>query len=150
MRTDLKPYLYDVNTGLKPTGLLKVCGNKGGVMLSFRLLNFDMCFINCHLASGPSNNGDRIQTALEILRAIKIPNNRLDLPNQYDYFFWMGDFNWRVSLDFQKVVELIDMNDLGEIKKFDQLGFAREQGFFKQLREGDINFKPTYRRNRTR
>ena len=109
-----------------------------------------MCFVNCHLASGPTKNGERIQTALEILRAMKIPNNRLDLPNQYDYFFWMGDFNWRVSKDFQNVVECIETNDLEEIKKNDQLGFARHQGFFKQLLEGEINFKPTYRRNRTR
>jgi len=35
-----------------PTGFMGIAGNKGGVGISFRFYETNICFINCHFASG--------------------------------------------------------------------------------------------------
>jgi hypothetical protein len=35
-----------------PTGFMGMAGNKGGVGISFRFFETNICFINCHFASG--------------------------------------------------------------------------------------------------
>jgi len=35
-----------------PTGFMGMAGNKGGVGISFRFYETNICFINCHFASG--------------------------------------------------------------------------------------------------
>jgi phosphatidylinositol-bisphosphatase len=35
-----------------PTGFMGMAGNKGGVGISFRFHETNICFINCHFASG--------------------------------------------------------------------------------------------------
>ena len=35
-----------------PTGFMGIAGNKGGVGISFRFFETNICFINCHFAAG--------------------------------------------------------------------------------------------------
>jgi hypothetical protein len=42
-----------------PTGFMGIAGNKGGVGISFRFYQTDICFINCHFASGDGQTQKR-------------------------------------------------------------------------------------------
>jgi len=65
----------------------------------------------------------------------------------HDIVFWFGDLNYRIdSISLNKVLELINLNDLNELTKNDQL--IREKNtlkIFENFQEGTINFKPTYK-----
>lgn len=146
-RIVLKHYIHDKQTSFKKTGQFKVCGNKGAVMISFKILDIKFCFVNCHQASGPDRLDARIESTWEILKDLRENNNRqFDLPSLSDYFFWMGDFNWRVTEEFYEVQSKVLKGNLKEILEFDQQKEVKEWGLFSQLKEGPINFRPTYRR----
>lgn len=49
-------------------------GNKGGVAISFRILNSSFMFLSCHLAARPSRLDIRIQNYLELVSKIKLGN----------------------------------------------------------------------------
>jgi len=42
-----------------PTGFMGMAGNKGGVGIRFRFYDSDLCFINCHFASGDGQTQKR-------------------------------------------------------------------------------------------
>lgn len=88
-----------VNTKLKPTGVANIGRNKGGVMISFKIFKHSFCFLNCHLAAGASllNMDYRRRDAFEILKALRPDYGLPDLLHSSDFFFWMGDFNFRVD-----------------------------------------------------
>ena len=68
-------------------------------MVCFKLFKHSFCFLNCHLAAGASqfNMDYRRKDAFEIQKALRLEGHLPDLLHTFDYFFWMGDFNFRVD-----------------------------------------------------
>ena len=63
--------------------------------------------------------------------------------------FWFGDFNFRVEDEFKNVLTSISEGKLLGILEKCQLNMLRSQNeIFSDFHEGEINFKPTYRRIR--
>jgi hypothetical protein len=103
------PLLNGLEATFKATGFASVAGNKGAVMISFKIFKTSYCFLNCHLAAGPSQSkmDIRRQNAFEILRSIRPMVPTIEMPSAFDYFFWMGDFNFRVDRVFTEVMDVI-------------------------------------------
>lgn len=99
VRKSLKPLINTLISCTKSTGIAGMVGNKGGVMISFNIFTHRFCFLNCHLAAGATQDKmDRRRTdAFNILRSLKPRESPSDSINHFDYFFWMGDFNFRVD-----------------------------------------------------
>ena len=131
------------------TGIAKLIGNKGAVAASFRILSTSYLFISSHLAARPKNTHLRIQNYHEIVRQIRLGNKNIECVSQFDYIFFVGDMNFRIDIDFKKVVQHCKLKDFVNIQKQDQLKKAiAENKLFTDFIEGAINFKPTYRRIR--
>ena len=67
VRNPLSNLVSNIQTAHLPTGIAKVVGNKGGVAVSFRILNSSYMFISSHLAARPSRLEIRIQNYLELV-----------------------------------------------------------------------------------
>ena len=151
-------YISNNVTGTKPTGIAGIGGNKGGITVSFKIHKTQFMFLNCHLAAGASQEKMNIRraNAFEILKSIRPYSKDIDMISGADYFFWVGDFNFRTDAFFDDVVKWSQLAEKGEgsfdkILEFDQLKIEQKRNTsFKQVFEGKINFKPTYRRKRDR
>lgn len=59
---------------------------------------------------------------------------------------WVGDFNYRVDMSYHEALEAIQQNQLREMLKKDQCRREMSRNrVFHGLREGDIQFQPTYK-----
>lgn len=93
------PFITCIETKSKKTGIAGIGGNKGGVTVSFKLHRTTFCFLNCHLAAGPSQEkmNYRRLNAFDILKDIRPLDKEFDMISKFDYFFWVGDFNFRTD-----------------------------------------------------
>ena len=46
----------------------------------------------------------------------------------HDYIFWCGDFNYRIDLPHEEVIELVRQGNLGALQACDQLNVQRASG----------------------
>lgn len=104
------PFVTNNVTGRKPTGIAGIGGNKGGVMVSFKIHKTCFVFLNCHLAAGASQEKMkyRRQNAFDILKTLRPISKDIDMISGADYFFWVGDFNFRTDAFFHDVVKWCD------------------------------------------
>jgi len=99
VNTKYANYITNVEVHSKATGIAKLIGNKGGVAVSFRFMESAFCFLSCHLAAGPGQDRMQIRKSdfYNILKSIRMGDESLDLCSMYDYFFFMGDTNYRLD-----------------------------------------------------
>lgn len=128
----------------KKTGMKGMSGNKGAAAIRLQYEDTTFCFISAHMAAGHLNVEERnndywtISNGLQFLKGKTLDN--------HDNIIWLGDFNYRIDLSYEKSLELINKDDLYELYNYDQLQRVRStRGIFKGYEEGPIIFKPTYR-----
>jgi hypothetical protein len=142
-RSVLLPGISEVKTMKKPTGIANIIGNKGGVLLSFRLEDTSYCFLSCHLAARHSRVQMRAQNTRDLL---SMRPGHLEFTVEFDYVFWMGDLNYRVEENYFKAVQLIETGELEGLMEKDQLGHQMtENKNLSIFKEPVKKFKPTYR-----
>ena len=79
----------------KPTGIANLIGNKGGMLVSFCIMETSFCFISCHLAAKPHNVELRKNNYYDLIKNMRTGFKELETIFQFDYVFWCGDFNFR-------------------------------------------------------
>ena len=63
-----------------------------------------------------------------------------------DSVIWLGDFNYRIGLDMERVMSLVNRGDLDELYANDQLNLQMVAGVvFQKYSEARITFLPTYK-----
>ena len=90
-------YVKNLEVISKPTGIGNIIGNKGGIMIAFRIHETSFCFISCHLAAHQSNELLRKANYHDLIKSMRLGVKELEATFQYDYVFWMGDFNFRID-----------------------------------------------------
>jgi hypothetical protein len=132
----------------KATGIANVIGNKGGVLVSFSLMETSYCFLSCHLAASPHKVLARNQDIANLLK-LKPGHPDLELTQEFDYVFVLGDLNYRTDEDFFVAVEMLSQHQLEAVLLTDQLTKQRQlNAVLTQFREASISFLPTYRISR--
>ncbi|KAJ1558590.1 inositol polyphosphate 5-phosphatase, partial [Nowakowskiella sp. JEL0078] len=127
VREDWVAEVKDVDYNIKRTGLGGMAGNKGGIGISVRIFDTTLVFIVAHFAAGASNVDDRNRDYMTISRGLRF---RSKIIEDHDMIFWIGDFNYRISLPN------------------DELNLSRQkEQAFEEYREGGIGFLPTYKYN---
>jgi len=166
----IKNDFSQIRRGNIKTGFMNMIANKGAVAISFKYLNKNYLFINCHLTAGQeetegrNNDFKRINTKLN-LEPYFLKNNSenylsenisslqpsLTISDNFDIVIWSGDFNYRLETNekftLKKLLQCIKDKDYDELIKHDQLKneIKSNKFSFYNFDEGDIFFPPTYK-----
>ena len=128
-------------------GFAKVLGNKGGMVISFKLFGFQITYVNCHLAPKCYKVLERNKQVKTLVKTIRVGEKFADFDILSDYLFWSGDLNYRVDYTFNQTLEEIKKNNLQFLLEKDQLlKRIKNKDLFHNFEEAQINFLPTYRR----
>jgi len=141
------------------TGIAGVVGNKGGVCVRLDIGETSIAFLSAHLAAhqGKKKMEKRNSDVAEILNGIFF--DQMDVVNQFNHVFFMGDLNYRLNYGdqaetkepslktFKEMVVKIEKNDLASLFKTDQLRLSRDaKKVFWEWIEGDCSkFRPTFK-----
>ncbi|CAG8561831.1 18417_t:CDS:10, partial [Acaulospora morrowiae] len=142
-RADIVSNIRNVEYIMKKTGLGGMAGNKGAVAIRLEYNDTSMCFVTAHFAAGHSNCEDRNRDYMTINEGLVFRNGRK--LNHHNYVIWLGDFNYRISLDNDKVRRLV-ATDFTKLLSEEQLIRENTMGrVFTDYIEGPITFPPTYK-----
>jgi hypothetical protein len=148
-KKDLLPFIESVETSYKPMGFAKVIGNKGGIVISFKLMGYHMVFVNCHLAPKPYKVLERNKHAKTLIKSIRIGDKFAEFDVTADYIFWQGDLNYRIDFTFDETIQELQNNNIKLLLSKDQLIKQKQMNHvFFNFQEPEINFNPTYRRQK--
>lgn len=78
IRSEYHPLVSNIEMQSIPTGVAHLIGNKGGVGISFKIINTSYFFIGCHLAARPNNLDLRIENYHELVKKIRLGNENLE------------------------------------------------------------------------
>ncbi|EGC31877.1 hypothetical protein DICPUDRAFT_156222 [Dictyostelium purpureum] len=148
-----KEHYYKINYIEKKTigtGIGNIYGNKGATMISLHFFETSFCFISSHFAAHQEKTEARNNNYKDIVKGVEMGNDDLDILNQFNYVFWMGDFNYRIDGLFREEVLLhIKNKNITKLLKYDQLSNQKQQEkVFLGFKEELINFLPTYKTER--
>ncbi|KAJ1508882.1 inositol polyphosphate 5-phosphatase [Coelomomyces lativittatus] len=143
-KSTLLPSLHELESITVKTGLAGMAGNKGAISVRFKIYDTTFCFVTAHLAAGQNNVTDRLRDYEVIVNETKFRHGKtLD---DHDHVIWLGDFNFRINLDYDTLIAAITRQDWAFISKFDQLSLARQQlKAFGGYHESKLLFPPTYK-----
>ena len=145
IKKKFKSLVTNIETNKKGMGFAGIIGNKGGVIISFKILNFNFIFINCHLAPKVFKVLERNLMA-QNLNNIKVGDKIISNDVYSDYLFWFGDMNYRIDFEFKMTIDYLNKNDIKTLLEKDQLKKSIKIGkIFCDFYEENINFLPTYR-----
>ncbi|KAH8731467.1 SacI homology domain-containing protein [Phaeosphaeriaceae sp. PMI808] len=144
VRSDCLKYIKNVEGSIKKTGLSGMAGNKGAVAIRFEYGNTSICLVTAHLAAGFANYEERNRDYKTISHGLKFQRNRSI--EDHDTVIWLGDFNYRIGLNNEKVQRLCYVGDLETMYENDQLNLQMVAGLtFPYYSEARITFPPTYK-----
>lgn len=133
---------------------------KGALAVSFSIFGTSFLFIDSHFTSDEGKAMDRVNDYKTICKSLslspEIPKrrstNETDLTENFDRVFWLGDFNFRVTLERSQVNGILEKYKdqhnphCKELLEKDQLLDLMEQGkVFVGFSEPPIKFLPTYK-----
>jgi len=97
VKSEYAPFVNSVYSGNKPTGIADLLGNKGGVAIGFKILETSFCFMGCHLAAHPEKMPLRKANFYNLMKYLRLCDEKLEMPAAFDYFFVLGDANFRLD-----------------------------------------------------
>lgn len=132
------PKIKNVEGSVKKTGMSGIAGNKGAVAIRMEYANTQLCFVTAHLAAGFANYDERNKDYATIHHGLRFQRNRSiddhgmkDIAlTRYDSYLqilstdtviWLGDFNYRIGLSHERVMDLIQKRDLERLYENDQV-----------------------------
>ena len=143
-KIDLGDKLKIVDSSIIKTGLFGTLGNKGYVNLSLSYNNILISFAIAHFEAGKGSNQERINTLKQILES----KNEFNYQKfkKSDFWFIMGDLNFRVDTSFESAFEMIQNKKYKDLLRCDQFyACCKQKKDFAMITEGEINFAPTYK-----
>uniref|UniRef100_A0A7S3DGN3 C2 domain-containing protein n=1 Tax=Palpitomonas bilix TaxID=652834 RepID=A0A7S3DGN3_9EUKA len=149
VKNELVPYITNVDSATEATGFFHVLGNKGAVGVSLSLKGTSFCFLSCHLAAHQAKVKERNSNSADILNGIRLGERDIEVTQEFRHVFWFGDFNYRVDLPRETVIEAVRERNFELPKANDQMWREIRAGrALYGFEEGEILFPPTYRYER--
>ncbi|KAL1623586.1 Inositol-1,4,5-trisphosphate 5-phosphatase 1 [Neofusicoccum ribis] len=144
VKASILKYIKNVEGSLKKTGMSGMAGNKGAVAIRMEYANTSICFVTAHLAAGFANYDERNRDYRTISHGLRFQRNRSI--EDHDTVIWLGDFNYRIGLNNEKVRKLVEVGDFETLYENDQLNLQMVAGLtFPFYSEARITFPPTYK-----
>ena len=145
-------------------GVMNKLGNKGAIIIRFRIDDTSICFINCHLEAGHKKMNERINNFNDIhwkaFQKEGVGKKKEEKIENMDYKFFFGDLNFRVNLTNFEVRQSLDAyqysikkNDyltafelLKPLLEKDQLNMSKNIcEYLDKYQEGSLMFPPSYK-----
>lgn len=148
VKEGVKEAITELECGSAGTGLLGMMGNKGAVVVRFKLRQTSVCIVNCHLAAHTEELERRNQDYNDINSKLSFSlHNRNINISEHDVVLWLGDLNYRLSeIDSNHVKKHIRHRAWPDLINFDQLTRQRMlKKAFSDYSEGAIAFQPTFK-----
>ena len=147
---DLVACISRITVSNEATGLGHVIGNKGGIAIALVAQDTSFCFLSAHFAAHQEKVLSRRENYYEIVSNLRLGRKSFEVVNQFDYFYWMGDLNYRIDdLTFEQTLALATRGDeeaLRELYLHDQLQKELDGGhIFHRFAAPVPAFPPTYR-----
>ncbi len=97
----LREVVTGVEKSVENTGFLHLFPNKGGLLVTMQIHGTKLAFISCHLTAheGVKHCEARNQSIREILGGVRAGDKTFDVAEQYHHVFWIGDMNYRTTID---------------------------------------------------
>ncbi|KAL9109256.1 MAG: hypothetical protein Q9227_006011 [Pyrenula ochraceoflavens] len=144
VKASILPDVKNVEGSIKKTGMSGIAGNKGAVAIRFEYGSTSLCFVTAHLAAGFANYEERNRDYRTISHGLHFPKNRTI--ESHSTIIWLGDFNYRIGLSYERCRSLIRAGDLSTLYENDQLNLQMVAGLtFPFYSESRITFDPTYK-----
>ena len=163
VKSKLHDEIKNLNITETKTGILGF-GNKGNYMVKFKFKNKDFVFVTGHLSAGDEKNDfdKRTNELTNIFQNLTEENKTM----KNLLYFICGDLNFRIDLPKEKFYKICSYNDnnnyknkdkekgiseiqakkyIYELKKYDEMNLIKEKFSDYNLKEGTINFPPTYK-----
>lgn len=96
-----------------------MAGNKGAVAIRLEIDDTSCCFVTAHLAAGFANYEERNRDYRTISQGLRFQRNRSI--DDHDTVIWLGDFNYRIGLSFDKARNFAKAEDYGKLYENDQV-----------------------------
>ncbi len=110
------------------TGIGNVIGNKGGCFVSLSFNETSLCFVGCHLAAREERYEQRCTNVQQILQGINAEQPAgLGPDTWFDYVFWTGDLNYRLTADREEVCRWAKEGKVELLLQSDQLLQAKRE-----------------------
>ena len=147
IKSSLKENIKYLDSTIIRTGMLGTIGNKGSLIVRFNYNESSLAFVCSHLTHGLTGNKQRINELHEILNKSFMLNNKELLLRNLDFYFIIGDLNFRIDYHDNEIRSLISKGDLKNLIKYDQLSnlMSKSTVFQEMLIEQEIKFDPTYK-----
>ena len=145
-------HIKNIDFLIKKTGAMGHLGNKGSVLYRFDLFDKSFAFSSGHFAAGQTALKNRVEELGDILNSNIIANpSKVTFKGKlsdHEYWFILGDLNFRIDLDNEQVRNLIKSKEYEKLASYDQLNKLKiEDSNFYSIDEGKISFPPTYKYN---
>jgi hypothetical protein len=127
------------------TGFMGTLGNKGSCIIRFNYYETTFAISCGHFSAGSSATNSRVNELIEILNK-EFPSHKDLKFRDHDVAIIFGDLNFRIDLDINTCLSIIDDNDLKQLRLYDQFLKSKEVNpYLFDIEEGNLNFKPTYK-----
>ena len=142
-------YISKIATDTVGTGLMNKMGNKGAVSVRFDLHSTSICFVNAHMAAHVEEYERRNEDHDCILARTVFNVNITGPPRSiedHDHIFFFGDMNYRIFPGDYNIKESASNGQYKILIENDQLlNQKNKKRIFRNFKEGDITFKPTFK-----
>ena len=149
IKSSVLPFITELNVSSCKTGGKGILGNKGYIISQFNFKGKNFGFCSGHLNAG--ENKDNLEQRQKEIKSIFDFNN-FNSKNKFilnDFFFIFGDLNFKIDFFKEDITnensikpsEIIQYKDI-LLKRDELINFLSE---FKNVKEGKINFLPTYK-----
>uniref|UniRef100_A0A7E4V7R5 phosphoinositide 5-phosphatase n=1 Tax=Panagrellus redivivus TaxID=6233 RepID=A0A7E4V7R5_PANRE len=144
VRTQLLPRVRGLAISDVKTGMGGATGNKGSVAIRLTIDATSVLFICSHFAAGQHEVANRNDDYATAVRKLRFPQGRT--VDSHDVIFWLGDFNYRISMPGGEIKKYVEQGQLDALIPYDQLTEQRQLGnVFKGFEEAPLKFPPTYK-----
>lgn len=133
---------------------------KGALAVAFSIFGTSFLFIDSHFTSDEGKSMDRVNDYKTICKSLSLSpdnqpnanNGQSDLTANFDRVFWLGDFNFRVTLERSQVDGMLEKYKDQEnpkctelLEKDQLLNLMKEGKVFVGFSEPPIRFLPSYK-----
>jgi len=125
---ELNTFITRIEKKELTAGFLNIVGNKGGLLISFEIMETRIAIAGVHLRHGQKHVKDRNSTLWKIFKSLRFGHEAIESHLQADHCFFLGDTNYRIDHSRPALLKELEKNNIEYLVKLDQLQSEKQAG----------------------